>query len=199
MVVLSGGSRALESEVGLQICATLGIEPRSCTYLSTPITSGPAFIRWKQSLGDQVREEDRQYWRDHRLNVIAENETRIAPIERRLRKEVSGVLVSPIHLHISGWSQLEYHRFWQEFISQWCAAVVFSEGWEFSTGCCVEALTSVVHGLRLFDQDLADLTPSKMATSLESARRDLIEIDMANAVYLETVESLLQLVKTSSE
>ena len=181
------------SEAALQLAAALGIEPRSCIYLSTPITSGPAFMEWRQQLSERLNEDDRRYWLEHQQNVIAENEVRFAPIEKRFRETLPGIVVSPMHLHVAGWRQLDYHSFWAEFVRRWCKTVVLTEGWEYSTGCCVEALTALSEGLEILDQDLVPFDPATMASSIERARQDLVDLEMATDPYLEATTSLLRL------
>jgi hypothetical protein len=178
--------------VALQLPYSLGLEPKSCVYLSTPITTGPALIEWKKKLGHQVGEPDREYWIAHQSNVIEENLRRIVPIVIRLRKQLFDIVIDPTALSIPNWSQREYRAFWCDVIRQWCRAVVLSEGWALSTGCCLEAATAVEEGLEVWDQDLNEMDLISVFKSASSARDELVALGMATDDYLDAVEHLLK-------
>jgi hypothetical protein len=182
------------SESGLQMLASIGTSPHGCTYLSTPITTGPAFLKWKRSLGHNLTEKDRAYWTGHRQSVIEENKRRIAPIAESLRRALPHPLIDPTQVDVPGWEQIDYHRFWCEVIRRWCSVVVLSAGWEFSTGCCFEALTALTEGIPVVDEELRAIEDCFIITSVEQARDELVRDDMASEPYIEATSALVDLI-----
>lgn len=137
-----------------------GARDRHEVYLSAPITTGEAYVRWRHSYGAQITHDHPSYESLHYEHVISTNLTRVAPLVTHLRKSFTGRLViDPTSLDdIPGWSQNDYHDFWCSLIEKYIEFVVFADGWQFSTGCVREFATAVRTDKRVFDQSLKPLT-----------------------------------------
>ena len=130
-------------------------------YLSTPITTGHAYVLWRHSSGSQVAQDNPQYSSLHYEHVISTNLTRVAPLVSFLRDRFPDRLVmDPTYLEdIQGWEQEDYHDFWCNLIEKYAAMVVFADGWQFSTGCVSEFATALRTGKKVYAQSLTPLTP----------------------------------------
>jgi hypothetical protein len=162
------------------------------------MTTGPAFVRWKQQLGNEITESDRRYWIEHQSKVVEENLARVAPVVVRLRKTLPDPLIEPTSLSVAGWTQGDYRAFWCEVIRRWCHSIVLSEGWQFSTGCCFEATAAIHMGLHLLNEDLEEIDTAVVAANVSEARDELVSIGMATDDYLDAAELLLASVAKSA-
>ena len=116
-------------------------------YLSTPITTGEAFVTWRHTHGAHISLDNPSYESLHYEHVIAANITRVAPLVAELRKRYSDRLViEPTPLEADGWTQRQYRDFWCALIEQYVAVVVLADGWQFSTGCVFEFATAIKSG-----------------------------------------------------
>ena len=82
------------------------------------------------------------------------------PLVRRVRQHFRGVVIDPTALEdIPGWVQDDYHSLWTEVVEQYAHTVVFTDGWEYSSGCTREFLAAVRSGAALLREDLTPLGP----------------------------------------
>ena len=139
-----------------------------------------------------LSEADRKYWKSHRAEVICENLERIRPVALRIRTTISQTLIDPTTLTMDGWEQAEYHEFWCQVIRKWCFAVVLSEGWAFSTGCCEEAATALELGLQTWREDLNPITAEVIKGEVLEARHELQGSGMATQPYLIAASKVLR-------
>jgi len=111
-----------------------GARPKSCVYVSTPITTGPLTL--ENSSGVAAND------------LIAKNVSHARDIVARTALKVDAIVIDPTQFDdVEGWEQPDYHNFWLEIIDVYVAQIVFCDGWEFSTGCCIEFLRA--HELQL--------------------------------------------------
>jgi hypothetical protein len=128
-------------------------------YLSTPITTGARYIKWRASV-KQPREHTTDYVDAHRVNVIEPNLQEAALFATRLRHQGHTVIAPAEFPSIEDWTQSDYQYAWGEVIRQFVSVVVFMDGWAHSNGCSYEFLVAVSNGIRTLSQELADLDPS---------------------------------------
>ncbi|PRY39340.1 hypothetical protein LY71_1219 [Geodermatophilus tzadiensis] len=135
----------------------LGVEDGNAVYVSAPITTGRDFATWYPAQADQGTPA---YWARLRKEIIAPNLERARPLVRRCRARwADRPVVDPTMLaDIAGWHQPDYHRFWTRLVEQHAGTVVFSEGWQFSTGCALEFVAAQRVGAELLEHTLAPLS-----------------------------------------
>jgi hypothetical protein len=135
------------------------VEDRGAVYVSTPITTGRRFVEWRRGPGAALAPSEHQYRHEHDRHVVRRNREHVKPIVRVLRAHNWGVVIDPTTVHdVPGWRQRDYHAFWARVIERYAGAVVFADGWEYSSGCAREFLTAVRVGARLLREDLEPLT-----------------------------------------
>jgi hypothetical protein len=149
-------STTAEAMVGLLSC--VGARRRHEVYLSTPITTGEAFVTWRRR--GRLETEHPDYRTLHREHVIDKNLERIRPVVARLRQHYSDRLViDPTALDdVVGWEQSDYHEFWCAVVATYAAEVVFADGWQFSTGCVAEFAAASEAGIPMRREDLSTLS-----------------------------------------
>lgn len=160
----------------LSCLRSVGALPHHEIYFSTPITTGETFVRWRR--GNGMDDEHPEYRALHHEHVVTRNRERVQPIVAALRKRFTDRLViDPTGLDdIDDWTQFDYHRFWSLVVQQFAARIVFSNGWQYSTGCVVEFVTALRHDIPMFDEELAELTPARGVQLLTSAIDEYVEI-----------------------
>lgn len=137
-------------------------------YVSTPITTGLAYLRW---LADNRAATTNAAEAQRRL-VIRNNVANVASLVRAVRTARLGShVVDPTELEdVPGWEQADYHRFWAEVVADHVSRVVFADGWQYSTGCTVEFGVAALAGFSLHDADLAPLKLDRGLALLQQAR-----------------------------
>lgn len=145
----------------LSFARCLGLRERAAVYVSTPITTGPSFLDWRQQDPSLVETHPR-YATDHRKQVVEANVARAELVVARVRAAFSDPVIDPTKLaDVDGWRQQDYHRFWAAVVGSFAHTVVFVDGWHYSTGCAVEFAAAVRHRLTLLDENLHALTPAR--------------------------------------
>jgi len=160
----------------LSCLRSVGALPHHEIYFSTPITTGETFVQWRRDNG--VDDGHPEYRALHYEHVIARNLERIEPIVAALRERFSDRLViDPTGLEdVDNWTQTDYHRFWCLVIQQYASQVVFSNGWQYSTGCVTEFLAAVRDDIPMFDEELAALTAARGIDLVRVAIDEYVEI-----------------------
>lgn len=140
----------------------------STVYVSTPITTGLAYLRW---LADN-RAAPRTATAAQRSLVIRRNIAEVAPLVRAISSAGLGShVIDPTELEdVPGWEQVDYHRFWAEVVAFHVSHVVFADGWQYSTGCTLEFGVAALTALPLHDADLAPLKVDCGLVLLQRAR-----------------------------
>ena len=103
-----------------------------------PITSGGRFIAWRRGAGRDLHPGTPAYERAHRSEVVLPNTRRAARFLELLRGRRVGPLIDPTALDVPGWRQNDYYEFWSKVIERHVRRAIFLDGWEHSTGCCLE-------------------------------------------------------------
>lgn len=162
----------LEASALMSMIACCGIRPHSATYVSTPITTGPAWLAWQQAAGPGEIDADA-----HRQQVIVPNLHRAQRLIQKIRTAEGRrqhPVIDPISLDdVPHFTQPDYHRLWAGVVRRFAARVVFLEGWQYSTGCAVEYRVALERHLDLFDEDLKPLGLDKALRLLRDAEARL--------------------------
>lgn len=146
----------MEFEQGLR---KRGAKPKSCVYVSTPITTGPLTLSGEMALDDLIEANVR-----HARQIVA-----------RAEEHFGGVVIDPTEFEdVEGWEQPDYHSFWLEIIEVYVSEIVFCSGWEYSTGCSIEFLCALELDLPRRDEEFTPLTDLH-AISLLSGAIDSLE------------------------
>ncbi|CPU62643.1 Uncharacterised protein [Mycobacteroides abscessus] len=146
----------------------LGLTRLKVAYVSTPITTGRRYYDWLSasrkaptSIADQSA--------GHRT-VINANEVSAHTLVKKVRAHyVHLTIVDPTALRAATWSQNDFHDFWARLITNYVGRVIFNEGWEYSTGCCMEYAAAIDAGAELLDATLSPLPPSLALVKTQSA------------------------------
>lgn len=166
-------SRRLPDDAEKYLSSLAASDDRETIYLSTPITTGPQLIAFLSGSGASLR-ADASGVEDVRKEVVRENLSRLKPVRNRVRKSNPNAhIIDPTSLEVSDWSQSDYHRFWIEVIRRYADRIVFTDGWELSTGCVLEFAAGLELGLPMTDTTGALLTPSTAAAMLRKASEAL--------------------------
>ncbi len=151
-----------------RMVAMLGsvLQPRSATYVSSPITSGRRLLHWHIS---PQRTEQR-----FEEMVLRPNLEDAVTAITRIRASVRQPVIDPTALpSLVGWSQDDYRYLWRLVIESFANEVVFLDGWAYSSGCAYEFLIAT--------------TLELMTRSLNGSRISLLEaIDSIRIAENET-------------
>lgn len=160
-------SRGAEIEALVELLR--GVFPkRVALYVSAPITSGERFVDWYSRRRNPV-DLAQQYEREHLDEVVALNRHEASALVRRVRETRSEPVIDPTTVgDIEGWTQGDYRRAWARIIEEFAHAVVFANGWEFSSGCSYEFLVATKAGVERLDELFQ---PIKLETGVSLLRR----------------------------
>lgn len=150
-------------------------DERSAVYVSTPITTGRAFVEWYRREGHRLERGTPDYERAHRSEVVLPNTQRAARYIEVLRWRHVGLIIDPSSFEVPGWSECQerYHAFWLRVLERHARRVVFMDGWQYSTGCTIEYEAAARLGLDCVDESLERIPRSKGTEMLEVAIREL--------------------------
>lgn len=160
----------------------------SVTYISTPITTGPAYLGWlvahrRASTDDRLKARDA---------MIRANITAVGPlVESAHGRFDPTALIDPTALEdVEGWAQVDYHRFWSEVIVRLVDRVVFANGWNLSTGCAIEFGVAAMSGIDMYNAQLQPLSQGSGLAALREAIPKLTAAGARNDVQADVVASL---------
>jgi hypothetical protein len=163
----------------LSFVRCLGGRQRNAVYVSTPITTGPAYLDWRRQVSGTLDESHAKYRDTLRSQVIEANIARAADIVLRVRQRFADhdLVIDPTLLHdVDDWIQSDYHRFWSEVVRRFARSVVFVDGWEYSTGCTVEFAAAVTVGAKLFTGSFHEISPT---AGVQLVARAIDEVESA--------------------
>lgn len=143
---------------------------RGAVYLSTPITTG-----WREAaLLDELsidRPDLRSRYRKRWLKeVVFANEETALDAEARIRAEVPAeiTVVNPAHVRMA-WSQSEYEKFWDLFLTEFPVIVMPLAGWELSSGALAEIRTALTLRLPILNPEFQVMSESDISAALVQA------------------------------
>lgn len=134
---------------------------RTSVYISTPITTGPIFIKWLHEKGQYLSPDSDAYETSLKAEVILPNIQRATSVIELLRWHHTGLIISPTGLEVPGWSQSSYHNFWTNVLSRYAQRAIFLNGWEYSSGCTIEFEIAQKHGIDCVDEELRTISIAK--------------------------------------
>ncbi|MFW3171368.1 hypothetical protein [Geodermatophilus sp. CPCC 206100] len=177
------------ADVLLGFVRCLGAEDGNVIYVSAPITTGRDFAAWYPEQTDQGTPA---YWARLRAEIITPNIERARPLVRECRTRWAGrPVIDPTMLEdVAGWAQPDYHRFWTRMVEQHAGTVVFSEGWQFSTGCALEFAAAHTAGAELLDHAFAPLPTAEGRRLLAEAAQTLDAIGCDSSALRAAVATL---------
>src|SRR5208337_823512 len=151
-------SRGAEIEALVEMLR--GVFPdRVALYVSAPITSGQRFVDWYGRNPNLAGLKEEQFRREHHNQVVAPNLIAANALIKRIRGIDSGPVIDPTAVGgIEGWTQGDYRTAWARIIEEFVRAVVFTDGWEFSNGCCYEFLVATKAGIETLDESCRPIT-----------------------------------------
>ncbi|MGY1684428.1 hypothetical protein ACI8AK_02445 [Geodermatophilus sp. SYSU D00867] len=177
------------ADVLLGFVRCLGAEDGNVVYVSAPITTGRDFAAWYPEQPDKGTPA---YWARLRRDIITPNLERARPLVRACRTRWAGrPVVDPTMLEdVAGWRQPDYHRFWTRMVEDHAGTVVFSEGWQFSTGCALEFVSAHKVGAEILDHDFAPISGAEGVRLLSDAVVTMDEIGCDPSALRAAVETL---------
>ena len=96
------------------------------------------------------------------LDLVSANIQHARRVAQRTASLVDDIVIDPTRFDdVEGWEQPDYHQFWLDVIDEFAAKVMFCDGWQFSTGCCIEFLRACTLGLPRRDENLNELSNDK--------------------------------------
>jgi len=194
--VIPPASKEAEAEATaramLDFAVALGARAHRELYLSTPITTGHAFVQWRRSSAASVGRDHPRYWELHREQVVKPNIERTVPIEKFLRSKFPDyMIINPAGLaDIDGWRQVDYHRFWCAVIERFAEVVVFTDGWQFSIGCVQEFITAARVNSKMLDQKLKPLDSKTGLTMIADAVTSLEGVEEDTTALKESLAQI---------
>jgi hypothetical protein len=143
-------------------------------YLSGPITGGPRFIRWQNSVGKVAESDDSTYQLLLQRQVIGPNIEELKGHAKAFRDSGKNIIEpgsfeAPTRL----WSQQEFYRFWEAVIAEHAKGVIFLDGWHSSVGCTYEFFCAVRAGKPTFNQRVEELPPARAVELIAGAVDEL--------------------------
>jgi len=109
-----------------------------------------------------------------RAEVMLPNVQRVAAFVELLRWRSVGLIIDPTTLHVEGWQQGDYHRFWRSVIARHVRRIIFLDGWELSVGCVLEFETAQDLDLDCVDERFQ---PLEREVALQLIRDGLREVE----------------------
>jgi hypothetical protein len=181
-------SEIVEIILGILHCT---MEGRDGVYVSAPITTGPRFVDWRRGPGAALAPTDDNYRIEHRAQVVLPNREHVRPLVRRVRAHFDAVVIDPTALEdVPGWVQDDYHSLWTEVVERCAHTVVFTNGWEYSSGCTREFLAAVRSGATLLHEDLTRLDPRDGAQLIEDAVKSIRDHVMPSAPLADVLHEV---------
>jgi hypothetical protein len=157
---------------------------REAWYVSTPITTGRRLHEIRMRNGTSFPENYQTFLQEH---VIEPNRREARRLVSQVRRDRSHIAIDPSAVNdIPGWGQDDYRYFWGLVIKEFVRCVVFSEGWEHSSGCSYEFLVAIQAQIETLDHRFNPLPREKGIVLLKHA--------IAAAQGSETDASFLQAV-----
>ncbi len=160
---------------------------RKVAYLSGPITTGPRFIQWWLDAGHGLEAKSDEYADGLRSAVILPNENEIKVTAEILRARGGEAVVEPASLFVSDWSQKDYLRLWEEFITAHARRILLLDGWEFSAGCATEFCRAHLEGIPTTLVDGSPIVARDGVDAIARARASVEELPNPPVYLLKTL------------
>lgn len=157
-------------------------------YVSTPITTGPAYLDWLSShQGAPAADRERARQAMVRGNIAA-----VEPLVRAVPDRFPGAyVIDPTVLEdVPGWTQADYHRFWVEVIVTHVDEIVLADGWTASVGCSVEFAVAMLLQLPAYLSDFSPLSVNEGVKSLLAMVPRVRAAGGSAAMHLAVAETL---------
>jgi hypothetical protein len=150
------------------------LEPRTALYVSTPITTGARFVAWRRGPGAALDPASEEYHHERLARVVTPNREAVVALVAETRERVGEPVIDPTTLEdVPGWQQFDYHRFWVDVIERFAHAVVFVDGWEYSSGCVLELAAAARCRLALLRPDGTTLPRAEARQLVHAAIDDV--------------------------
>lgn len=162
-------------------------------YMSTPINTGKRFIDWYYLKGKDLTNND-EFNEEKLKNVIKPNIQNAKDNAKKIREKTNKIVIDPTSFEneMLSWSQDEFYKFWDIVIKSLVNYVILLDGWEFSIGCCFEALSAIERGIEIYSQNEKVLTIEDVIDKLN----DSISIyKTSNLNDWEKIDNILEKVK----
>lgn len=175
----------------LDLFACAGARRHGSVYVSTPITTGRRYLRWLLE-GSNPETFDE--------SVIEANTAAAARLVAETRRRYhSRTVIDPTRLgEFPDWGQNDYHKFWEMVICHYADTVVFSEGWQFSTGAVWEMRVALSSGIRALDHKFEPLSPPTAMKLVDEAVEAFRSLPRESVTLLEAAEALRPVARKSS-
>jgi hypothetical protein len=166
------------------------IEGRNATYISVPITTGKRFVDWWRQRGRRLAEASSElYDEEHYRAVVQPNLDAARRRISRIRSETPGIVIEPTPFKKPEWDQKKFRKFWAQVIQRFVSAVIFLEGWEYSSGCSYEYLIAYRSGVKTLDEKSHPLPLTRALAmirhSIEETTKCSAPIDFLQNVFDE--------------
>ncbi len=142
-------------------------------YVSMPITTGERLVAWCEAHPGARPSPD-----EHRAEVMDPNVAAGRAVADRIRATSALPAVDPSGLSVPGWGQPEYNGFWHDIVRRHAREVVVVDGWEYSTGCCIELSAARAQGLIVRDEGGQEIDDDRARTFLTRAVERLTAVGL---------------------
>ena len=165
------------------------VEDKQAIYISTPISTGPRYLQWLQRRKGHPTAEDTTMEQE----VLQPNIAHGRELARQIRDRLSGtVVIDPSAADLPGWEQGEYHELWSHVIQRYASAVVFGNGWEYSSGCAYEFLTAFRCRLEATDEAGQAITVRQGCQRIRAAIAEYRAIGIEPELLAAVLDELAQ-------
>jgi hypothetical protein len=172
----------------LSVIDSLGVSPRSCVYVSTPISTGLRYLEWYEQTGHRFRPGSADY-RTARIAIKKANLSAAHELVSAIRADSDCQVIDPtVFADITGWQQNDYHLWWMEVINKYVSTVVFARGWEHSEGCAVEFAVALERQIATVDHHCSTISTATGLGLLQGAAARYAAIGLASSVLAEVTE-----------
>ncbi len=171
-------------------CMRSAITKDKVVYVSTPITSGKRYLKYKMSKSKNYI--GKQHDRELKRAVITPN----IKHARKKINEISGKLhqiqiINPTAIEVNEWTQEDYACFWKGVINNFVDQIVFLNEWQYSNGCSFEFFTAVEKRIPVFSENLEPLSKAEGIGMISDAIQE-IKCTGGNTDFLENLLQVLR-------
>jgi hypothetical protein len=145
-------------------------------YASSELTTGKRLYSLYREHGVRSAAELEAKLREDafRRLVWDSNVQEAVDLARELHHRLGGeIVITPAPLVSPGWTQPEFHAFWETVVRTRCKAVYFSDDWEYSNGCAFELSVACDAGLPTFQADGREMTLAEGVRRITAAAAEL--------------------------
>jgi hypothetical protein len=180
----------------------LAIEALACnrcnltaTYVAVPITGGPRFVAWYESVGSKLDQQSPEYKTLQRREVIEPNcESAQVAIKSILARD-QGRVIDPSQFEAPRWTQDDYRNFWSQVIERFAARAIFLDGWHLSSGCIYEFLVTSTLGIPTLKSDFSPLTFTNGFSRVKEGLSEMTRIKADSRFFQKIMNELTDYAK----